>query len=113
MEDRETVGLTPETAEILAEVEEHAWFADAQDIGRFCLAYAVKRNVPDGATLGTTTKWAAGNFDKTGEIKAVLAALYPDCTTPVRLMEHLVNEGLRMIGQRVRSDRATPADLMD
>lgn len=113
MEDRESVGLTAETAQILAEIEEQAWFTDGQDVARFCLAYAVRRRVPEGTTPGTKTQWAAGNFDKTGEIRAVLAALYPECGTPVRLMEHLVNEGLRMIAARIRSENANPADLMD
>ena len=71
------------------------------------------REPAEGATPGTETRWAAGNFDKTGEIRALLAALYPSCETPVRLMEHLVNEGLRLIGTRIRSEGVNPADLMD
>ena len=112
--DRETIGLTAENAGVLAEIEERGWFLEGQDIARFCMAYAIRAKVPEGATSGTETRWAAGNFDKTGEIRALLAALYPNCQTPVRLMEHLVNEGLRMVSSRVRSsDSVGPAELMD
>lgn len=111
--DRETIGLTPETQAILADLEAQGWFLEGQDIARFCMAYAIRANVPEGATSGTQTRWSAGNFDKTGEIRVVLAALYPACQTPVRLMEHLVNEGLRMVSGRVRSDALGPAELLD
>jgi hypothetical protein len=111
--DRETIGLTPETQAMLANIEERGWFMEGQDIARFCLAYAIRAKVPEGTTPDTETRWAAGNFDKTGEIRALLAALYPACKTPVRLMEHLVNEGLRLVAARVASSSVGPAELMD
>lgn len=111
--DRESVGLTPETQAILAELEERGWFLEGQDVARFCMAYAIRAKVLEGATAGTETRWAAGNFDKTGEIRALLGALYPGCITPVRMMEHLVNEGLRMVAGRLRSEAIGPAELMD
>jgi hypothetical protein len=110
--DRKSVGLTEENRALLTELEVRGWFADAQDLGRFCMAYAIRAKVPEGVTPNTTTKWGAGDFDDTGEIRALLAALYPACTTPVRLMEHLVNEGLRLVATRVRSDAVGPAELM-
>lgn len=111
--DRESIGLDPETQAILADLETRGWFLDGQDIARFCMAYAIRAKTTEGTTPGTETRWAAGNFDKSGEIRSVLGALYPDCQTPVRLMEHLVNEGLRMVAARLRSDAVGPADLMD
>ena len=111
--DRDTIGLTAETQALLAEIEEQGWFTEGQDVARFCMAYAIRAKVPEGVTPGTETRWAAGNFDKTGEMRALLAALYPSCTTPVRLMEHLVNEGLKMVATRLRSEAVGPAELMD
>jgi hypothetical protein len=111
--DRESIGLTVAAQATLADLEERGWFIEGQDIARFCMAYAIRAKLPEGVTAGTETRWAVGNFDKTGEIRAVLAALYPDCETPVRLMEHLVNEGLRLVGTRVRSEAVGPAELMD
>ncbi len=112
-QDRTTIGLTPETQSILKEIEEKSWFLDGQDAARFCLAYAIREKLPEGTTQGTDTRWAAGNFDNTGEIRALLAALYPNCQTPIRLMEHLVNEGLTLVGDKVRANEvAGPAELM-
>jgi hypothetical protein len=111
-DDRKTIGLTPETQRLLAEIEEHGWFQESQDLARFCLSYSIRAKVPEGLTSGTETRWAVGNFDETGEIRALISALYPTCKTPVRLMEHLVNEGIRRISDRVRSAAVGPADLM-
>ncbi len=111
--DRESVGLTPQSQANLKTLVDLGWWPEEdQDIARFALAYAVKVGIPSGETAGTSTRWAAGNFDKTGEIRALLAAVYPDSSTPVRLMEHLVNEGLRLIAQRVKSGNVSPADLL-
>jgi hypothetical protein len=111
--DRKSIGLSVENQATLADLETRGWFLEGQDIARFCMAYAIRAKVPEGVTISTDTRWAAGNFDETGEIRSVIAALYPDCKTPIRLMEHLVNEGLRLVAARVRSDAISPADLMD
>lgn len=112
MNDLDTIGLTPEARAALTELEAKGWFQDGQDIARFCLAYAIRATVPTGITEARTTQWAAGNFDKSGEIRALLAALFPECETPVRLMEHFVNEGLRIVSERVRSDAVGPEELL-
>lgn len=111
--DRESVGLTPEGQAILGQLEELDWFPDGQDIARFCMAYAIRAGVPEGSTSGTETRWAAGNFDKTGEIRSLLGALYPSCETPIRLMEHLVNEGLKLVVERLQEGNAGPSELME
>ena len=67
--DRESIGLTSESQTILVEIEERGWFVDGQDAARFCMAYAIRAKAPEGTTIGTETRWAAGNFDKTGEIR--------------------------------------------
>ena len=73
--DRETTfGLTPETRKILEDLLERKWFVDGQDAARFCMAYAIRAQVQEGVTPGTSTQWAVGGFDKTGEIRALLAS---------------------------------------
>ena len=110
--DRDTIGLTPESQIALDTLDARKWFADGQDAARFSLAYAIKAKVGAGNTQGTDTRWSVGNFDKTGEMRPLVTALYPGTETPVRLMEHLVNEGLRRIAARL-SDSLGPADLAD
>lgn len=110
--DRKSVGLSTECQSILAEIDELRWFPDLQDAARFCMSYAIRKGVQDGTTFETQTRWASGNFDSTGEIRAVLSVLYPECKAPVRLMEHLVNEGIKLIGQRLRAGSVGPHELM-
>ena len=112
MDDKVDIGLTPEANGLLAEILALGWFEKDQDVGRFALGYAVRSGVKAGATTGATTKWASGNFDNTGEIRGVVRALYPGTDTPVRLMEHLVHEGLRLVHERAVLGGATPADLL-
>lgn len=110
--DRKSVGLSTDCQAIIAEIDRLGWFPDLQDAARFCMSYAIRNGVQDGTTVETQTRWASGNFDSTGEIRAVLSVLYPECKAPVRLMEHLVNEGVKMVGQRIRSGSVGPHDLM-
>lgn len=111
--DKDVIGLSSEGQRFLKDLEERGWFSEGQELARFALAYAVRAETPAGNTGQVETRWAAGNFDKTGEIRAVLGALYPDCATPVRLMEHLVNVGLSLLHQRVTAEGKGPADLLD
>ncbi|HEV7565814.1 MAG TPA: hypothetical protein VGO31_07620 [Microbacteriaceae bacterium] len=110
--DRESVGLTSASQALISDLDALGWFSDAQDAARFCMAYAMRSGVAPGTSAGTDTRWAAGNFDKTGEIRALIMALYPTSETPVRLMEYFVNEGLRLVADRVRSDGVGPSDLL-
>ena len=64
--DKESIGLTVENQANLAAIEDKGWFTEGQDIAKFCLAYAIKAQVPEDVSLSTETRWAAGNFDKTG-----------------------------------------------
>lgn len=45
--------MNRETQAILAEIEAQGWFVEGQDIARFCMAYAIRAKVPEGATVGT------------------------------------------------------------
>ena len=113
MRDRVDIGLTPEAREYLRRIEGYGWFADGQDIARFCLACAVRRGVEAGDTTGVDTQWSSGNFDPTSEIRSILTALYPESETPVRLMQHLVNQGLVMVGRSFTEHQPSVDDLID
>ncbi|MGA7615162.1 MAG: hypothetical protein WBX15_08270 [Thermoanaerobaculia bacterium] len=110
--DKKSVGLTAETQTLVEEIEQTGWFLEGQDIAHFALSYAIRKGVTPGNTKNADTRWAVGNFDASGEIRTLLTALYPECETPVRLMEHLVNEGLQLVAERIRSEAVGPAELM-
>jgi hypothetical protein len=111
--DRDTIGLSPENAERLKEIEARGWFQERQEIALFCMSYALRANVAEGQISGTETRWAAGNFDRTGEIRGLLSVFYPTCKFPVRLMEYLVNEGIRLVWERLKSPGVGPAELLE
>lgn len=109
-QDKDVIGLTLENQQILDQVMDLGFFSQGQDAARFCMAYAVREGVEPGETEGVETRWAAGNFDKSGEIQALMRALYPEIDTPNRLIEHFVNEGLQTIGASVAQGTV---DLLD
>lgn len=110
--DRESIGLTPENQHALEDLMARGWFSQGQDAARFCIAYAIQAGIAPGLTDATETRWAAGNFDKTGELKALLLALYPSVETPIRLMEHFVNQGIRLIAEKLTTEDLKPSDLL-
>jgi hypothetical protein len=88
------------------------WFAEQQDVARLALACAIRAGIIPGATPGVDTRWNSGLFDPSGEILALIGAFYPEVKTPVRAMESLVNEGLRIVHEALVAKGKTPSDLL-
>lgn len=112
-QDRSTIGLTPDAIRQLEEIQLKGWFGDAQDAARFAAAYAIRIGIEPGTTSGSDTRWAIGGFDKTGEFRAIMAALYPGIAAPIRALEHLTNEGLRLVHERLVTGGESPSALLD
>ncbi len=113
-EDRKQIGLTEDgraTVALLA--DELGWFDEAQAAGRFALSYAIRAGVGPGYTAAPVeTRWSPDLFDPTGEIRSVVRALYPTEAMPVRLTEHLIDEGLRLIAVRVAAGERNPTEFL-
>lgn len=109
-EDRKQIGLTDDgKAAVALLTDKLGWFGEAQEAGRFALGYAVREGVEPGQTAAPVeTRWSPDLFDPTGEIRSLLRAIYPDTTTPVRLMEYLIDEGLHRIAAKVQSGEENP-----
>lgn len=112
-QDRSTIGLTPEAIRQLEEIQLKGWFDDAQDAARFAAAYAIRIGIEPGTTSGSDTRWAIGGFDKTGEFRAIMAATHPGVGAPVRALEYLTNEGLRLVHERLVSRGEAPDALLE
>ena len=113
-EDRKQIGLTDDGKAAVAQLTDKlGWFDEAQDAGRFALAYAIRGGVEPGET-GTPveTRWSPDLFDPSGEIRALLRAMYPDTAMPIRLMEYLIDEGLRRIAAKIDAGEDTPTALL-
>ena len=109
-EDRKQIGLTDfGKAAVSRLTDELGWFDEAQSAGRFALAYAIRLDIkPSQAEAPVETRWSPDLFDPTGEIRALLRAIYPDTAMPIRLMEYLIEEGLRRIIARIDEGEFNP-----
>lgn len=113
-EDRKQIGLTDFGRAAIARLtDELGWFDEAQAAGRFALAFAIRAGIkPDHTVAQVETRWSPDLFDPTGEIRALLRAIYPDTATPIRLTEYLIDEGLRQITAKIDDGEANPTVLL-
>ena len=93
--DKKTIGIVKESAAALASLANAGHFESELDAAKFAMALAIRQNVPAGSTEGADTKWNVGSVDPDGSVRMLVEALYPGTEEPYRLIEHLINEGLR------------------
>ena len=93
--DKKTVGITSATERGLGALVAEGLFGSEIEAAKFAMARAIDKGVERGTAEGAETKWNVGSLDPDGTLKAVVQALYPEETMPYRLVEHLMNEGLR------------------
>jgi len=113
-EDRKQIGLTDEgRATVALLTEQLGWFGEAQAAGRFALAFAIRAGMAPGQTAAPVeTRWSPDLFDPSGEIRALLRAMYPDTTMPIRLIEYFIDEGLRRISAKVAGGDTDPTAFL-
>src|SRR4051794_21415835 len=104
MSDKMSIGLTPAAIQALDQIcgtDSRAWFKEKDDAARFALALALNAGIREGRAEGADTRWAIGNFDPDHQIRSLISVLAPEAA-PGRLIEHLVNYGLEMVGDALR-----------
>ncbi|MCY4453951.1 MAG: hypothetical protein OXC01_18560 [Immundisolibacterales bacterium] len=113
-EDRKQIGLTDDGKATVARLTDNlGWFDEAQDAGRFACAHGIRSGIEPGQTdAPVETRWSPDLFDPSGEIRALLRAMYPDTTMPIRLMEYLIDEGLRRIAAKIDAGEDGPTELL-
>ena len=106
-EDKRTIGVTVAADRVLAAMVEQGHFSDGIDAAKFAMALAINdgANVDeqDLAVEGSTTKWNVGSFDPDSQLRTLLQALYPDVDQPYRLLEFLIDDGLRRVSEHMES----------
>ena len=95
--DKKTMGVTSGNERVLTNLVSEGLFSSEIEAAKFAMAHAIGAGVARGTTDGAGTKWNVGSVDSDGALKAVVEALYPDEISPYRLVEHLMNEGLRLL----------------
>lgn len=107
--DKKTIGITKANASTLTALVAAGRFGSELDAAKFALAFAVQSSVPSGATDGAETKWNVGSVDPDGSLRSLVEALYPNVSDPYRVMEHLINEGIKALSERTTG----PGSLYD
>jgi len=107
--DKRTIGITSGNELILARMVEAGHFASELDAAKFAMAYAISREMPAGSTDGAATKWNVGSVDPDGSLRSLVEALFPAAPEPYRLIEHLMNEGLKILD----TGSGPPPDVVD
>ena len=95
--DKKTIGVTKPNEQVLSALVAEGLFASEIEAAKFAMGHAIKVGVARGTSEGTGTKWNVGSVDSDGALRAVIEALFPDEGQPYRLVEHLMNEGLRLL----------------
>lgn len=95
--DKKTIGITASGERTLTDLVSSGHFASEMEAAKFAMAYAARLDAPPPHVDGAGTKWNVGTVDNDSSLRAVVEALYPDCDEPYRLVEQLMNEGLRLL----------------
>ena len=95
--DKKTIGITSANERVLSSLVAEGLFASEIEAAKFAMAHAINTGTARGTSEGAGTKWNVGSVDSDGALRAVVEALFPDEGQPYRLVEHLMNEGLRLL----------------
>jgi len=101
--DKKTIGITKANAAPLADLVAAGKFSSEMDAAKFAMAYAIKEGNTQGTTDGAETKWNVGSIDPDGSVKSLVEALCVDVSEPYRLVEHLMNEGIKMLKAKLNA----------
>ncbi len=102
--DKTTIGLTGNGRVVMTQLMAKSWFGNQMDAAKFALAVAINAGVSAGQAEGADTTWNVGGFDPTQELRTVIPLIVPETQTPYRLVEHYLNAGLGIIGEKLAAD---------
>jgi len=80
-------------------------FKDQIDAAKFAMSLAINSGIGDGPAEGADTTWNIGSFDPNGELRTLIPLLFPNIDTPYRLIEYLINAGLKIIGTQLANNK--------
>lgn len=95
--DKRTIGITRANERSLAALVAAGAFGSELDAAKFAMAHAIEQGTGIGTLEGTSTKWNVGTVDPDASLKALIESFYGAVAEPYRLIEFLINEGLRLL----------------
>lgn len=100
-EDINTIGLTHSNKEVMYRIMQFNIFKEQQQVAKFTMSLAINNGIEPGETEGAETVWNVGTFDKSGELRSIIPAIFPGTQMPYRLVEYMINEGLKIIDEHL------------
>ncbi len=95
--DKRTIGITSANERSLAALVAAGGFGSELDAAKFAMAHAIEQGTDVGTVEGANTKWNIGTVDADGTLRALVESFYGTVAEPYRLIEYLINEGLRLL----------------
>lgn len=95
--DKRTIGITRANEHSLAALVAAGGFGSELDAAKFAMAHAIEQGTEVGTIEGTNTKWNIGTVDADASLRALVESFYGAVAEPYRLIEYLINEGLRLL----------------
>lgn len=95
--DKRTIGVTPANEPSLTALVAAGGFISELDAAKFAMAHAIEQGTEIGTVEGPSTKWNVGTVDTDASLRALIEAFYGAVPEPYRLIEYLINEGLRLL----------------
>ena len=99
--DKKTIGLTPEGEKIMKEIMSLDIFKDMIDSAKFAMSLAINAGIELSHTEKANTIWNVGSFDSDNQLRQMIPILYPNCNTPYRAVESLIDGGLLIIKSKI------------
>ena len=107
-EDKRTIGVTEAADDVLGLMVKQGHFSDGIDAAKFAMAIAINAGAGEGRQDLTVesagTKWNVGSFDPGSQLRSLITALHPDTSQPYRLLEFLIDDGLRRVSEHIASE---------
>ncbi|MGD9883059.1 MAG: hypothetical protein AB7U95_23390 [Reyranella sp.] len=101
--DKVAIGLTAPNDQFVGQLMESGLFGQEMEAAKLAMSIAIVKKSSLGDVQGAGTKWNVGSFDRDGQLKRLMGVLYPTVDEPYRVMEFLINTGLKIMADACRN----------
>ena len=109
-DDKKTVGVTPDGAQILTDLMASGWFNEEIDAYKVAIGVAFANGLqkPSSEMTKVGTKWNVGSIDADGRLRRLVETLSPqDAERPYASCERRAAAGLEFLRKKIVVEKAT------
>ena len=96
-DDRQTIGVSESSGKTLEALVDAGVFSQQVDAAKLALSVALAYGDTPTESQDRTTKWNVGTFDQNGDVRELVLCFMPECLTPFKEVESLVESGLKRL----------------